>query len=124
VALVLHVDGGGGASRGVCHVANIVQPKLWIALAEGDAVNQVYNVAVGDRSTLPALYGMMNGLLSGNFAYVAANVLDHVDARSGDVRHAQTGLSRAAMLSGYVPTHRIDSGMREAMDGYVHDLPH
>jgi len=87
-------------------------------------VNQVYNVAAGDRSTLNALYGMMKALLSGNFAHVAAPVPEYVDFRSGDVRHSQADITEAATLLGYVPTHRIDSGTREAMDWYVHALPH
>jgi len=67
---------------------------------------------------------MMKALLSGNFAHLAAHVPEYVDFRRGDVRHSQADISRAARLLGYVPTHRIDDGMREAMDWYVHALPH
>lgn len=87
-------------------------------------MNPVYNVAVRDRSAINDLYGMMKSLLSGNFAHVAAHAPEYVDYRRGDVRHSQADISRAARLLGYVPTHRIDDGMRESVDWYVHALPH
>lgn len=92
--------------------------------AENNTVNQVYNGTAGYRSTLNELYGMMKALLSGNFAHLAAHVPEYVDFRRGDVRHSQADISRAARLSGYVPAHRLDDGMREAMDWYVPALPH
>jgi UDP-N-acetylglucosamine 4-epimerase len=95
-----------------------------ITMAKNDAVRQVYNVTVGVRSTLNELYGMMNALLSGNFAHVAAHAPEYVDFRRGDVRHAQTDISRASTLLEFVPTHRINAGVREAMDCSVHTLPH
>jgi len=120
----LRINGDGETSRDFCYITNVVQANLLAALANDDAVNQVYNVAVGDRSTLNDLYGMMKALLSGNFAHVAAHVPEYVDFRHGDVRHSQADISKAAALLGYVPTHRINDGMREAMDWYVHALPH
>ena len=94
------------------------------ALVEHSTVNHVYNGMAGLRRTRNELYGMMKALLSGNFAHLAAHVPEYVDFRRGDVRHSQADISRAARLLGYVPTHRIDDGMREAMDWYVHALPH
>jgi len=90
-----------------------------LTLAAGK-VNQVYNVADGDRSALNDQYGMMKTLLSGNFAHVP----EYVDFRRGDVRHSQADISRAVTLLGYVPTHRINDGMREARDWTVHALSH
>jgi UDP-N-acetylglucosamine 4-epimerase len=120
----LRINGDGETSRDFCYVANVVQANLLAALAEGDAVNQIYNVAVGDRTTLNGLYGMMKGLLSGRFAHVAAHAPEYVDFRRGDVPHSQADISKAASLLGYVPTHRITDGMQEAMDWYVQDIAH
>jgi UDP-N-acetylglucosamine 4-epimerase len=120
----LRINGDGETSRDFCYIANVVQANLLAALAEGEAVNQIYNVAVGDRTTLNGLYGMMKGLLSGRFAHVAAHAPEYVDFRRGDVRHSQADISKAASLLGYVPTHRITDGMQEAMDWYVQDIPH
>jgi UDP-N-acetylglucosamine 4-epimerase len=118
----LRINGDGETSRDFCYVANVVQANLLAALAEGEAVNQIYNVAVGDRTTLNELYGMMKGLLSGRFVHVAAHAPEFVDFRPGDVHHSQADISKAASLLGYVPTHRIADGMQEAMDWYVHDI--
>jgi UDP-N-acetylglucosamine 4-epimerase len=120
----LRINGDGETSRDFCYVANVVQANLLAALAEGEAVNQIYNVAVGERTTLNGLYGMMKDLLSGRFAHVAAHAPEYVDFRRGDVRHSQADISKVASLLGYVPTHRIAEGMQEAMDWYVQDIPH
>jgi UDP-N-acetylglucosamine 4-epimerase len=120
----LRINGDGETSRDFCYVANVVQANLLAALAESEAVNQIYNVAVGERTTLNGLYGMMKGLLSGRFAHVAAHAPEYVDFRRGDVRHSQADISKAASLLGYVPTHSITDGMQEAMNWYVQDIAH
>jgi hypothetical protein len=104
---------------GRCHAGD------WLhVLIKNNTVNQVYNGKAGYRRTLNELYVMMTTLLSGNFAHLAAHVPESVDFRRGDVRHSQADISRVARLLGYVPTHRIDDGTQEAMDAYVHVLPH
>lgn len=120
----LRIHGDGATSRDFCYIANVIQANVLSATAKVDAVNQVYNIAVGDRTTLAELYGMMRTLLSGRFAHVAAHAPEYVDFRRGDVRHSQADISKAATLLGYAPTHRINDGMQEAMDWYVHDLSH
>lgn len=88
-----------------------------IKMTKNDAVNQVYNVTVGVRSTLNELYGMMKTLLSGNFAHVAAHVPDDVEFRRGDIRHPQADISRLAMLPGVVPTHCTNDGLGQRWTG-------
>lgn len=78
-----------------------------------------HNAAVGERSTLNGLYGMMKTLLSGNFAHRAAHAPDYVDFRRGDVRHSQADISKVTALLRYVPTHPVNNGMREAVDASV-----
>ena len=119
-----HIHGNGATSRDFCYIANVIQANVLSVMAKVDAVNQVYNIAVGDRTTLAELYGMMRTLLSGRFAHVATHAPEYVDFRRGDVRHSQADISKAATLLGYAPTHRINDGMQEAMDWYVHDLSH
>ena len=118
----VRINGDGDTSRDFCYIANVVQANLLSALANDDALNQIYNVAVGDRTTLAALYGMLSSLLSGKFAHIAGHAPEYVDFRRGDVRHSQADISKATKLLGYAPTHRIDQGLREAMDWYVRDL--
>jgi UDP-N-acetylglucosamine 4-epimerase len=119
----LLINGDGETSRDFCYVDNVVQANLLAALAAGDVSNQVYNVALNDRTTLNQLHAMMCELLAPRFPHVTGHQPVYVDFRKGDVRHSQADISKAARLLGYAPTHRIGEGLKQAMDWYVHNLP-
>jgi UDP-N-acetylglucosamine 4-epimerase len=119
----LQINGDGETSRDFCYIDNVVQVNLLAALAGSDAANQVYNVALNDRTSLNQLHAMMAGLLAERFPHVAAHKPTYVDFRKGDVRHSQADISKAATLLGYAPTHRIGDGLKQAMDWYVNNLP-
>jgi UDP-N-acetylglucosamine/UDP-N-acetylgalactosamine 4-epimerase len=118
----LRINGDGDTSRDFCYIDNVVQANLLAAMAGKDAVNQVYNVALNDRTTLSQLYQMMCDLLRQRFPHVADHKPQYVDFRPGDVRHSQADISKAAGLFGYAPTHRIGEGLEQAMDWYIRDL--
>lgn len=119
----VHIYGDGETSRDFCYVANAVQMNILAATTDQrEAVNQVYNVAVGDRTTLKQLFELQRGLLLPRFSHVAAQEPVYGDFRAGDVRHSQADISKAARLLGYAPTHDIQSGMAEAMAWYVEHL--
>jgi len=118
----LRINGDGETSRDFCYIDNVVQANLLAALASTEAVNQVYNVALNERTSLNQLYGMMRTLLRERFPHVETHQPQYVDFRRGDVRHSQADIGKAAALLGYAPTHRIDEGLRQAMDWYVQDL--
>jgi UDP-N-acetylglucosamine 4-epimerase len=118
----LRINGDGETSRDFCHIDNVVQANLLAAMADKDAVNQVYNVALNDRTTLNQLHQMMCGLLREQFPHVANHKPQYVEFRPGDVRHSQADISKAAGLLGYAPTLRIGEGLKQAMDWYVRDL--
>ena len=118
----LRINGDGETSRDFCYIDNVVQANLLAALAPGEAVNQVYNVALNERTSLNQLYGMMRELLRERFPHVESHQPQYVDFRRGDVRHSQADIGKAAALLGYAPTHRIGEGLRQAMDWYVQDL--
>jgi UDP-N-acetylglucosamine 4-epimerase len=118
----LRINGDGETSRDFCHIDNVVQANLLAAMADKDAVNQVYNVALNDRTTLNQLHQMMCGLLCEQFPHVASHKPQYVEFRPGDVRHSQADISKAAGLLGYAPTLRIGEGLKQAMDWYVRDL--
>ena len=119
----LRINGDGETSRDFCYVDNVVQANLLAAMAGSEAANQVYNVALNDRTSLNQLHAMMTGLLAERFPHVAGHKPTYVDFRTGDVRHSQADIGKAARLLGYAPTHRIDEGLKEAMDWYVDNLP-
>ena len=83
-------------------------------------VNQVYNVAVGDRTTLNDLFGLLRSNLAGHG--VSGNVQPaYRDFRAGDVRHSQADIGKARRLLGYMPTHNIGQGVQAALSWYVHN---
>ncbi|VVS93983.1 NAD-dependent epimerase/dehydratase family protein [Desulfoluna spongiiphila] len=114
------INGDGETSRDFCYVKNAVQANLLAATTRNDeAVNQVYNVAVGDRTTLVRLYGAIRKSLAGRVGGLTLPEPVYRDFRAGDVRHSQADVSKAARLLNYRPTHRITEGLEEAMDWYV-----
>ncbi|OWW20394.1 SDR family oxidoreductase [Noviherbaspirillum denitrificans] len=119
----LAINGDGETSRDFCYVENVVQANFLAALTkDSSAVNQVYNVALGDRTTLNQLYQSMRTVLSGRFAHLHNHKPVYRDFRKGDVRHSQADISKAKTLLGFSPTHPIDLGLRQAMDWYVRRL--
>lgn len=119
----VHINGDGETSRDFCFVENVVQANLLAALADSpEAVNQVYNVALNERTSLNQLYEMMRALLLEQFPHLQKHRPQYVDFREGDVRHSQADISKAGKLLGFKPTHRIDEGLKQAMDWYVAHL--
>jgi len=117
------INGDGETSRDFCYIDNAVQANLLSATVQNEeAVNQVYNVAVGDRTSLNELYEAIRVLLKEKFPYLENASATYRDFRAGDVRHSLADISKARNLLGYEPTHRIHEGLAEAMDWYVDDL--
>jgi UDP-N-acetylglucosamine 4-epimerase len=119
----LFINGDGETSRDFCFIDNVVQANLLAALADQpEAVNQVYNVALNQRTSLNELHAMMCALLNERFPHLREHKPDYVGFRAGDVRHSQADISKAQTLLGFAPTHRIAEGLKQAMDWYVHSL--
>ncbi|MCU7931185.1 MAG: Vi polysaccharide biosynthesis UDP-N-acetylglucosaminuronic acid C-4 epimerase TviC [Candidatus Thiodiazotropha sp. (ex Codakia rugifera)] len=117
------INGDGETSRDFCYIDNAVQANLLAATTDNpDATNQVYNIAVGDRTTLNQLFTKIRDILAGNFSYLSDISATHRDFRAGDVRHSLANIGKANQLLGYQPTHNIDQGLGEAMSWYVDDL--
>jgi UDP-N-acetylglucosamine 4-epimerase len=115
----VHINGDGETSRDFCFVDNAVQANLLAATSTDKAArNQVYNVAVGDRTSLNQLFDTLKQALQSNgVQYKKAPV--YRDFRAGDVRHSQADIGKAQRLLGYKPTHTIKQGMNSAMPWYV-----
>jgi UDP-N-acetylglucosamine 4-epimerase len=117
------INGDGETSRDFCYIDNTVQVNLLAATTDNpDAVGQVYNVAVGDRTSLNQLFEGIRSLLEPRFPHLKDFKPTYRDFRAGDVRHSLADISKAQNLLGYAPTHRIGEGLKEAMDWYVNDL--
>jgi len=83
-----------------------------------DAVNQIYNVAVGQRTSLNKLYKLIAENLALHRDLPMAK-LSHRDFRTGDVHHSLADISKAQMLLGYSPAFDIVAGISEAMPWYI-----
>jgi UDP-N-acetylglucosamine 4-epimerase len=117
------INGDGETSRDFCYIANAVQANLLAATVESDeATNQVYNIAVGDRTTLNELFETMRAKLEPQFAHLKGYSPVYRDFRAGDVRHSLADITKARTLLGYEPSHRIRDGVVDAMDWYVERL--
>ena len=117
------INGDGETSRDFCYIANTVQINLLAATTQNPhATNQVYNVAVGDRTTLNELFEAIRSNLETRFPHLQGFKPSYRDFRPGDVRHSLADISKARELLGYEPSHRIQEGLVEAMDWYVRDL--
>ncbi len=117
------INGDGETTRDFCYVDNVVQANLLAATTTDDAsVNQIYNVAVGGRTSLNALYAMLKATLAPFAPDVADRRATYRDFRAGDVRHSQADISKAERLLGYAPTHDLAAGLAAAMPWYVDHL--
>lgn len=119
----LWINGDGQSSRDFCYVANAIQANLLAATVEStDAVNQVYNIAVGERTTLNELFDAMRTALATRFGHLKDYRPVYREFRAGDVRHSLADINKARTYLGYVPSHRIRDGVEHAMDWYVKKL--
>lgn len=116
----VYVNGDGETSRDFCYIDNAIQANLLAATADSDhAVNQVYNVAVGERTTLNQLYFHLRDNLADRFSHLRDKLPVYRDFRAGDVRHSLADIDKAKRLIGYQPTHKIHEGLAEAMLWYI-----
>ena len=111
------INGDGETSRDFCHIENTVQMNILAATASDSAKDNVYNVAVGDRTTLNDLYSAIKTALASNGVQVDAEPM-YRDFRAGDVRHSQADIRKATNLLGYLPQYRILQGIEQAMPWY------
>lgn len=119
----VYVNGDGETSRDFCFIDNTVEANLLAATTQNpDATNQVYNVALSERTTLNQLFEMIRSLLAPRFAHLKDFKPVYRDFRAGDVRHSQADISKAERLLGYAPKYKIAQGLEQAMDWYVRDL--
>ena len=114
----IYINGDGDSSRDFNFIENAVQANILAATADDDAKNQVYNVAVGGRTTLNTLFTALKDNLSINGVdYSQAPI--YRDFREGDVRHSQADISKIKSVLGYDPQFDVVQGIKKAMPWYV-----
>jgi UDP-N-acetylglucosamine 4-epimerase len=115
----IYINGDGETSRDFCFVNNAVQANLLAATVQrAEAVTQVYNVAVGDRTTLTELSSLIRDELAVHG--ISTNIKPvYRDFRTGDVRHSMADIGKAKSLLDYAPVHGISQGLSLAMPWYI-----
>lgn len=113
------INGDGETSRDFCFIENTVQANILAATTQNEeAKNQVYNVALGDRTTLNDLFNAIKVALNENgVTYTKEPV--YREFRAGDVRHSQASIAKIQQHLGYVPQFKIDEGIESAMPWYI-----
>ena len=116
----VHINGDGQTSRDFCFVANAVQANLLAAMTvDPAAINQVYNVAVGDQTTLTGLHTMLASVLARVRPGLQVAAPEHRDFRAGDVQHSRADVGKARRLLGYMPSHDLRTGLAVAADWFA-----
>jgi UDP-N-acetylglucosamine 4-epimerase len=116
----VYINGDGETARDFCYIDNVVQANLLAAMTTNpEAFNQVYNVAVGDQTSLNQLFGLLRGMLAQRDAGFACADPVYRDFRPGDVRFSRADISRAQRLLGFKPAVRAQQGLERALEWYV-----
>jgi UDP-N-acetylglucosamine/UDP-N-acetylgalactosamine 4-epimerase len=112
------INGDGHTSRDFCYIDNVIQANILAALAPSNARNHVYNIAVGEQTSLNELFEMLKQTLNGH----GCNYLSHptyVDFRVGDVRHSKADIQKAQNLLGYIPQYNLSDGIKKSIGWYL-----
>lgn len=112
------INGNGMTSRDFCFIANAVQANLLAATAPEERKGEVYNIAVGDTTTLDQLFDYLRDILKA-YGIEVADAPHYANFRKGDVLHSQADISKAARELGYAPEYWIHAGLEAAMPWYI-----
>ena len=119
----VYINGDGETSRDFCYIDNTVQMNLLAATTDNEeAADQVYNVALNDRTSLNELHKMIEERLMQRVEGLEKKKPIYREFRSGDVRHSQASIDKAKKLLDYQPKYKISEGMDDAIDWYVNSI--
>ncbi|APG61348.1 LPS biosynthesis protein WbpP [Christiangramia salexigens] len=117
------INGDGTYSRDFTYIDNVIQMNLLAMTTENpEAINEVYNTAVGDRTNLVELTQILKKYLSEFDSEIANIEVKHGPNRPGDIPHSLASIEKAKKLLDYNPTHKIDKGLQEAVSWYWDNL--
>lgn len=117
------INGAGDYSRDFTYIENVIQMNELAMLTQNpEAINTVYNTAVGDRTTLNELVNFLKEYLSRYDGEIANIKVNHGPSRLGDIPHSLASIEKAGRLLGYQPSHRISEGIEEAVSWYWNNL--
>jgi UDP-N-acetylglucosamine/UDP-N-acetylgalactosamine 4-epimerase len=117
------INGDGSYSRDFTYIDNVVQANHLAAVTDNrEALNQVYNVACGERTTLNELYESIRRIAGRYDRTILQIPIVHGPARAGDIPHSMASVDKARRLLGYSPTHNVSAGLEEAVSWFWDNL--
>jgi UDP-N-acetylglucosamine/UDP-N-acetylgalactosamine 4-epimerase len=116
----VYIYGDGETSRDFCFVENVLQANILAAFTEnGNALNQVYNIAYGGRTTLNELFRLIRDIVVRFTTVLVPTKPVYQDFRPGDIRHSLADINKAKTLLGYIPQYSARDGLEKAGKWYI-----
>jgi len=116
----LFINGDGETTRDFCYIENVIQANIISAVNDQkEALNEIYNIAVDDRTSLEKLYLMMAKIVKSKMKDMTIKEPIYRDFQEGDVRHSKGSIDKAQELLKYKPSHKIDKGLEATVDWYI-----
>lgn len=117
------INGTGEYSRDFTYIDNVLQMnELAMLTSDSNAVNTIYNTAVGDQTTLNDLLAYLKDYLGDLDSRIKTVEVTYGSARIGDIPHSLASIEKATNLLGYAPSHDIRAGLKEAVKWYWENL--
>lgn len=114
------INGDGSYSRDFTYIDNVIQMNHLAATTENkEAIGQVFNTAVGERTTLLQLTELLKKFLAMHDPKIAEVEIKFGPERKGDIPHSLASVEKAEKLLGYQPSHQLNEGLKEAVEWYV-----
>jgi len=118
-----YIYGDGETTRDFCYVANVVQANILAATSsKTEALNEAYNVAISEKTSLNQLYQLLKRGLEPDYPHLQTVAPIYQDFRPGDVRHSQASIAKIKNLLGFEPTHTLANGLSAALGWYKKNL--
>jgi UDP-N-acetylglucosamine 4-epimerase len=117
------INGDGTNSRDFTYIENVLQMNELAMLSENkQAIGQVFNTAVGERTDLNQLLSLLKENLSKFDSKIGSVEIIHGPNRQGDIPHSLASIEKAKTILGYSPTHNLKLGLKEAVKWYWENL--
>ena len=117
------IHGDGTHSRDFTYIENVIQMNhLAATTSNQEALSHIYNTAVGERSDLTSLVGLLKKYLSNFDSKIADIEINYGPERKGDIPHSLASIEKAKKLLGYQPSHIFEEGLKEVVEWYWKNL--
>ena len=119
----LFINGDGTTSRDFTYIDNVIQANILSATSQNPgSINQIYNVAAGERTTLLELLEFICKSINDSDLSIKIKDPIHREFRDGDVKHSLADISKARLTLGYEPTHNVEKGIKFTVDWYINNV--